>query len=371
VTAVARVRNAERADPFSIVVVDDTPDIRLLLRVALESQGQFVVVAEAGDGRAAIELIAEHQPDAVLLDLAMPVMDGLEALPLIRQAAPDSKVIVLSGFDTSSMAERVINEGASAFVQKGASARTIVDEIAQTLGVDAIQGATPVVPASGEMERVQSALATAAHELRGPATVLLAMSELLSVDRESLDEETFSQMLDAIARQAHVLDRVTGDLLSSTQSQRGVLRVDIEPTQVLPILTSTMLGVADLGSLSLDCRADLWVEADPIRLQQMLGNLVSNAFKYGAAPVEIAATRDGDEVRIWVTDHGPGVPGELVERMFDQFTRGPGPRVKGLGLGLFLVRSLAEAQRGRVEYHPADGGGAQFVVVLPAAASQV
>ena len=353
--------------PLRVVVIDDTPDIRLLLRVALEAQGQFTVVAEAGDGRTGIELVEHHQPDAVLLDLAMPVMDGLEALPRIRAISPRSRVIVLSGFETASMAERVIAEGASAFIQKGASARTIVAEVSQTLGVVPKTGAVAGTPKSAEMENVHAALATAAHELRGPATVLLAMAELLSIDRGSLDEGTFNQMLDAIARQAHVLDRVTGDLLASTQSQRGVLHVDVEPTQVLPIVTSTVLSMADKGSISLDCAADLWVLTDPVRLQQMLGNLVSNAFKYGAAPVTVSARLDEDEVAIAVSDHGPGVPEGFEQHMFDQFSRADGLTVKGLGLGLFLVRSLAEAQGGRVEYEPLAAGGARFTIVLPAA----
>ena len=364
-TAVASIPASAPTTPLRVLVVDDTPDIRLLLKVALEGQGQFSVVAEAGDGRAGIDLARVHQPDVVLLDLAMPIMDGLEALPLIRQASPQSRVIVLSGFETASMAERVINEGASGFIQKGASARTIVSEVAESLGVIAQHGPASVVPASGEMERMHTALATAAHELRGPATVLLAMSELLSADRGSLDEDTFNQMLDAIARQAHVLDRVTGDLLSSTQSQRGVLRVDVEPTQVLPVLSSTMLGMAELGAISLDCAPDLWVLSDPIRLQQMLGNLVSNAFKYGVPPVAVAAHRSEDQIVITVTDQGEGVPIDFQSRMFEQFSRAPGLGVKGLGLGLFLVRSLATAQGGVVEYADMPGGGARFSIVLP------
>ncbi|MCW2494736.1 response regulator [Jatrophihabitans sp.] len=353
--------------PLRLVVIDDTPDIRLLLRVALEAQGQFAVVAEAGDGRTGVDLVREHQPDAVLLDLAMPVMDGLEALPLIRAASPQSRVIVLSGFETSSMAERVITEGATAFIQKGASARTIVAEVAETLGVRPAHGTTPVVPASGEIERVHTALATAAHELRGPATVLIAMSELLSTDRGTLDDGTFNQMLDAIARQAHVLDRVTGDLLSSTQSQRGVLRVDVEPAQLLPIAMSSALSVAGETAIDLDCPDDVWVLSDPTRLQQMLGNLISNAVKYGAAPFGLTARRAGGSVTIAVTDHGAGVPPEFRPKLFEQFSRAPGAKVKGLGLGLFLVRSLAEAQGGGVDYEPLPGGGSSFRITLQAA----
>jgi signal transduction histidine kinase len=147
-----------------------------------------------------------------------------------------------------------------------------------------------------------------------------------------------------------------------------VLQVDIEASYLPPIVLSTVLSVADPSAVTLDCPEDLWVLTDPIRLQQMLGNLVSNAFKYGCAPVEISARQVGEEVTITVTDHGNGVPTDFQARMFDQFSRAPGPRVKGLGLGLFLVRSLAEAQGGRVSYAPGPTGGAAFSITLPAAA---
>ena len=81
--------------PLRVVIVDDTPDLRDLLRLAMESGG-FDVVAEAGDGAEAIEVARQYTPDVILLDLAMPVMDGLEALPTLRQLCPDAKIVVLS-----------------------------------------------------------------------------------------------------------------------------------------------------------------------------------------------------------------------------------------------------------------------------------
>ena len=90
----------------SVLLVDDTPDVRMLVRRALERSGGLEVVAEVGDGAAAVEAARHHQPDVVLLDIAMPVMDGLEALPLIRQVAPRATVIMLSAFTADEMVER-------------------------------------------------------------------------------------------------------------------------------------------------------------------------------------------------------------------------------------------------------------------------
>jgi signal transduction histidine kinase len=372
-------------DPLRVVLMDDTPDIRLLLRVALESADQFRVVGDAGDGRSGVELVRQLRPDVVILDLAMPVMDGMEALDLIARDTPDTRVIVLSAFEAERMAEQALAAGATAYVQKGTSAKRIVSSVCAALGVDESPPApmtptrTPVTPrrtdpsgaTRSELDRVHAALAGAAHELRGPATVLLAMTELLSTERDSLDTGTFNRMLDAIHRQAQVLDRVTSDLLASTQSQRGVLTVDVEATLLRPLIESAALAVSGGLELRLRCDPDLCVRADPTRVQQMLGNLVSNAIKYGAAPIEIAAAKADDFVTVRVIDHGAGVPAEFRARLFGQFARAEGARVNGMGLGLFVVRSLTEAQGGRAWHEGLPGGGSAFCFTLPSAEAQI
>jgi len=102
-----------------IVVVDDNDDVRGLLREQIEAIGEYAVVGEAGDGEEAVRVVHSLQPDVVLLDLSMPRMDGLEALPLILEAVPDVQVIVLSGFAQSSVAEKVLAAGAARYVEKG------------------------------------------------------------------------------------------------------------------------------------------------------------------------------------------------------------------------------------------------------------
>lgn len=102
-----------------IYLCDDVPELRQLLRVILEEDPGLRVVGETGDARVGIEEIAELQPNVVLLDLSMPGMDGLEALPLIRRAAPGTSVIVFSGFTESRMAGLVLEGGAARYIEKG------------------------------------------------------------------------------------------------------------------------------------------------------------------------------------------------------------------------------------------------------------
>ena len=102
-----------------VVIADDTPDIRRLLRWSIEPDGRFEVVGEASNGAEALDLVSDIQVDAILLDLAMPVMDGLQAIPRIKLASPDTRIVVLSGFDQEAMAGEAISRGADAYLEKG------------------------------------------------------------------------------------------------------------------------------------------------------------------------------------------------------------------------------------------------------------
>lgn len=116
----------------TVLVADDSPDLRFLVRVNLEMDGRFAVAAEAADGVEAIRLARKMGPDAIVVDLSMPLMDGHEALPLLRAECPEAVIIVLSGFADRDIVERAMAKGADAFVAKGDSLSGLAEALHRT-----------------------------------------------------------------------------------------------------------------------------------------------------------------------------------------------------------------------------------------------
>ena len=111
--------NGTRRDAISVYLVDDVPELRELVKYGMEDDPDFEVVGEAGDGRSALAGIADTHPAAVLLDLSMPDMNGLEAILEIRKSDAEVAIIVLSGFTADRMRGQVIERGADDYVEKG------------------------------------------------------------------------------------------------------------------------------------------------------------------------------------------------------------------------------------------------------------
>jgi DNA-binding NarL/FixJ family response regulator len=118
---------------FRVLIADDVQDLRSMLRLALELSGRFTVVAEAMNGAHAVDLAAMYTPDLALLDLSMPTLDGLEALPRILEVSPVTKVVVLSGFEEARMAPVALKGGAVAYIEKGVPPRRLVQALIEIM----------------------------------------------------------------------------------------------------------------------------------------------------------------------------------------------------------------------------------------------
>ena len=129
VTTTTPEPTATLAPPVRVLVVDDDPELRELYRHALGGTAGFEVVAQAADGLDGVAAARRHAPDLVLLDLMMPVMDGLVALPLIREASPGSRVVVISSLPPGGVAAAALDAGADAFVPKGQPLGALMSQV--------------------------------------------------------------------------------------------------------------------------------------------------------------------------------------------------------------------------------------------------
>lgn len=214
-------------------------------------------------------------------------------------------------------------------------------------------------------------LAMTSHEIRTPLTAIVGYAEILCKRGDQLSEEDRVRAAEAIDRQARRMRRLVDDLLLSSQLESDQFRVSPETVVIAPRLERLLHELAPGGDLVLECPPDASCRADAGRLDQIVGNLVANALAYGAAPVVVTvSTTEAGGTEISVSDAGPGVRDEFVDRLFVRFTRDvqrPGaPVLEGVGLGLTIARLLAEAHGGSLDYEPAQGGGARFVLRLPA-----
>lgn len=137
-----------RATP-QVLIVDDEPDLRLMLRLALRRDARFEVCGEAENGEVALDVASQLQPDIILLDLMMPVMDGLTALPRLQTSSPRSMVVVLSALDAADNADATFAQGAFAYLEKQLDPTDIGDELDRLLTQfrSALDGDTVVAPA--------------------------------------------------------------------------------------------------------------------------------------------------------------------------------------------------------------------------------
>lgn len=116
--------------PISVVAIDDSEDLLFLVTGALERSGQFDVVAQAADGEQGVAAVRRAQPDLVLLDILMPVMDGLHALPLIREECPDAIVVMLSALgDSSGMPQKAMALGANGYIHKDGRIQALPEQL--------------------------------------------------------------------------------------------------------------------------------------------------------------------------------------------------------------------------------------------------
>jgi two-component sensor histidine kinase len=205
------------------------------------------------------------------------------------------------------------------------------------------------------------------HDMQNTAMVLREAAGQLHEQHDSLPAATVAQLTAMLARRSDMLVRLLGDLSTSHLAGRNELDLSLQAVALPDICHDLVVDRqprAD-GRITLDVAPDTVALADPMRITQVLDNLLTNALRYGGPDVRVAARRAGGTIRLSVSDNGSGVPEDVSDRLFDAYTHGAASHgLGGSGLGLRIVRQLCEAMNGTIEY--AAGDRTTFTATFPA-----
>ena len=343
---------------------------RLLIRGTI---GGFCEVLEAGAGAEALELLKLRPVDLVLLDVMMPNMNGYEVCRRVKDEAQDYlPVILVTALGDQSDKNRGLESGADDFLTKPVDRREL---LLRTRAFLRLREQDKVIRRQlEELQRLQAAkddlVALLVHDLRSPLAGIVAHLQLLA---EELSGRAASDVQQAMRAADTALARLE-ETLQVRLIEEGRLPVKRQPVQLDALVRDSVLPLEAIARRK-NVRLTRKVDGEPVAqldaglVRRSLENLVSNALKYTPAggDVEVTLRKLDGYVEIEVADRGPGVPDDVKPAMFEKFgsveAKKGGGR-KGIGLGLYLVKLVAQGHEGSVAVEDRPGGGSVFRLIL-------
>jgi two-component system sensor histidine kinase/response regulator len=331
--------------PHILLVDDDTALLQALPHmVALRIHG--VMVDTSDSAFEALEQIQEHDYDAIVSDIKMPGMDGLELLAKIQELRPETPTLLITGHADQELIAQALRGGAYDFIQK---------PIDRVYFVAALHRA------------IQT------HQLRRQVQ---EQQRLLERHAQALEQVVEQRTRDLLATN-EAMDALVRDLLDCSLIQSGEFALHPSRCDLVELCQQVLEAYTEGAGLALvfECHLEpIEVYVDRDRMNQVLVHLLSNARKYSPAgtPITITLHRAEDEATMSVEDTGRGVSEERLPHIFEPFSRMAEVEMRagirpGVGLGLYLSRHIVERHGGRIEVQSNPGEGSTFSVVLPLA----
>jgi signal transduction histidine kinase len=348
-----RIRQIIDADTCAVLLLDEAND-ELVARAAdgIEEEVNAGVRIPVGEGFAG-RVAASRRP--VILD----DVDHADVLnPILREKGIKSLLgVPLLIRDT---AIGVLHVGTLSHRQFTNEQTELLELVAERLAL-AIERAQ----LHQEMLRLDELranfVAIASHELRTPATSVVGAITTLVARGDTLSDETRNELLHVANTQGQRLTQLLEQLLDLSRLSSHRVTVNAKPVVLRGLLERIATDSTPPGiPLELEVPDDLAAVADPLALDRIISNLLTNAAAHGTPPIILAAEQHDTHLRISVTDHGTGVPDDAVDQLFEQFNRGE--TSKGAGLGLAIARAYARAHGGELLYHRYEN---RFELVLP------
>ena len=366
-----------------VLIVDDEEGFRTALAKRLVKRG--AVVSQATDGKSALDSLEMESVDLVLLDVNMPGMGGLEALHDIRVRHPNTEVILITGQASAQDGVAGMKAGAFDYLVKPIEIEQLVAKIRQAFDkLVRMQEQAQEARFRARMEQQLSATerlaslgtlsAGVAHEINNPLAVINHaagwLADIAAKD-DSLSPKMRSSLelaLGKINKNVQRAKRITHQLLTFSRQNDSVVKEFDLCAMALEVVDLTR-KIADDNQAEVLCSCadkEIRIWADPFQVRQVIVNLVTNGIQAVGKGGAVSMTISGDQenVVIKVSDNGPGIPAENLQRIFEPFftTKSPG---EGTGLGLSVSKGIIEKLGGQIEVESKLGAGAVFKVTLP------
>ena len=366
-----------------ILVVDDEADVELLINQQFRRQvraGEFSF-SFARNGEQALAMLQKDTGfDLMLVDINMPVMDGLTLLGRLRELRAQVRSIIVSAYGDIPNIRTAMNRGAFDFVTKpidmvdlNATVRKALDEIAKQHEIESRR-----IAAEQARTHLTHFLANMSHELRTPLNAIIGLTEMMVTNATRFGTERAIEPLRRVnAAGTHLLSLIN-EILDLSKIEAGKLELNPEPINLARLIdevvgTAGQLAEKNKNRLIVEAQENVGaVKADPMRLKQILLNLLSNACKFtkeGEVALRVRKAADGrDWIEFDVADTGIGLTAEQQASLFQDFTQADSlisRHYGGTGLGLALSRKLARMMGGDVTVTSEQGKGSVFTVRLP------
>lgn len=370
---------------LTLLVVDDDELDRMAIRRALRQARVDADIDERPTAQAAIEAVQSKRYDCILLDYRLPGVTGVDVITMLGNAGVHVPVVCLTGQGDEEVAVAAMKAGAADYLNKSnLSADRLERSIRYAIAMHRAESERRQLLEREQLarEEAQAAnrakdefLATLSHELRTPLNAILGWARLLAAGH--LDEPTTRRAIEIIERNSRIQLQLIEDLLDISRIITGKLRLESKRVTVRSVVEGALESVrhaAEARRMTIAANVEpeeLSLVCDPARMQQVVWNLLTNAIKFTpeGGQVRVSARRDGDAVAIDVADTGIGITPAFLPYVFDRFRQQDAAHTReygGLGLGLAIVRHLAELHGGSVTVFSAgEGAGATFMVRLP------
>ncbi len=379
-----------------ILIVDDDTALLQALSQMLSLRIVEMKVDTSVSAQRALEQIQEQDYDAIVSDIKMPGMDGLDLLAKIQELQPDTPTLLITGHGEHSLAIRALRGGAYDYIQKPIDRddfvaslhraiqtrqlRRQVKDLLLALELHALSLERLVQQRTSELIKANDTkdkfLSRASNELKTPLNGLKSMVQLLQrqIERPDMAVVVGIGLVD-MERSIGRMETLVEDLLDVSSLETNLFVLHRERCDLVELCRHLMdevtIGAGPIRTFEA-VDEPLEAEVDANRISQVLLNLLSNARKYSqkGSPITVSLQQVGFETVISVRDMGVGIPSEMHSQIFEQYFRVPGIEVQngaseGLGLGLYISRKIVERHGGHIDIESSPGQGSVFSIVLP------